>query len=148
MRGRVKILKFQKKFLPQMVRLYCDVYSSSSKKVTKEMGNWTLSYCLKISPDFCLMTTDADGQCLGAVFSRRDLSYVGRTYYVETIQVEKKFRNLGVAQALMTALVRECKEKKIDKLYLDFDNGNKKLKYLYSKLGFKDTGWVVYDMSL
>lgn len=79
-----------------------------------------------------------DGQPCGCVaFARLD----ARTAVVKKMYVRAKFRNRGIARALMQAVELEARRRGFERLVLDTDRDALRAAYnLYAALGFADCG--------
>jgi ribosomal protein S18 acetylase RimI-like enzyme len=69
--------------------------------------------------------------------------------YIDSLAVDERYRNMGIASALLKATCEKAESLNIPSTGLLVDCGNPKAEQLYSKLGFKylnDTAWGGHKM--
>ncbi|MDN5554287.1 GNAT family N-acetyltransferase [Prevotella sp.] len=69
--------------------------------------------------------------------------------YIDSLAVDERYRNMGIASALLKATCEKADSLKIPSAGLLVDCGNPKAELLYRKLGFKylnDTAWGGHKM--
>lgn len=142
------IRQFQKKHLQEMVKLYSQSYTTPKKKVSMKMALWTINYCLKISPEFCFEAVSNSGECLGAIFCRRDSSYLDPVYYIESVQVRDKSKGKGIGSILVASVIKKAKQVGAKTIYIDFDSRTQHLAKWYLGFGFKPAKRSVYDLEI
>ena len=82
-------------------------------------------------------------------FSDIDDETAAGELYLDSLAVNKQYRNKGIATMLLKAGIRRAGQMNIDKVGLLVDKGNPGAEKLYTQLGFKyinDTKWGGHEM--
>jgi len=145
---KITIVNFEKQYLKDMGRLFREVYDEPGFEWDQETAEKCLWENVERSPEFCLVAVNEQGECVGGVFGKVHPYYKGESLFVDTLQVEKKYRGMGVAKKLMAEVVKRARERKLVGINFMADARQEFPRKWYEELGFLPSNWVEYEASL
>ena len=145
----MNIIPFEKQYADEMIRLYQEEYSEdATHQWSWEKAKESLEVCWKYFADFNFVALDDTGELMGGIFNLINPYFQSDVLFVLSIQVKPKFREKGVATALLQKAVEAAKEKGIAGIRLLTDERKDFPKNWYEKLGFKKSGYTEYAASI
>jgi len=148
MKTNWSIVHFEKKYLDDMAQLFVKEYSEKEAEWDKKTAERYLLNDTETTPDYCYAAIDQNEKCIGAIFCRLDPYYKGNLLFIDSLQVHSDFRKQGIAAALLKEVVKICKNNKINGIHLLADNTKDFPKGWYKKIGFEETGWIEFEISI
>ena len=140
----MKIEKFTTKYLGEMARLFSEVYSEPGEKWSIEASSNYLKNEYRLSPKLCFVALDDEGKCVGGIFAKTFPSPKGKFVSIDSIQVQPRFRKMGVAKELLKKLVAVSKRDKVEGFYLLADSRKEFPRSWFMYLGFEPDHWLGY----
>jgi len=145
----MKIKVFDPKFAGEMAELFAAEYSEGGeRRWSAEKAGQFLEVCYKYFPEYCLMATDDEGNCMGAIFSLVNPYYSGDVIFVQSVQVKPEYRRRGVGKALLAKTKQLAREKGMSGIRLLTDERKDFPRRWYERLGFVKSGYTEYEAGL
>lgn len=143
----MRIVKFDKKYVDDMAKLFTESFSEKDIKHTwsVDVAKKNLETYYKYFGDYCFMALD-NNECSGAIFCLTNPYYKGTMLLVVTIIVKKKYRKKGVAKVLFERIIEKCKQDKMLGIKLMANSREKFPCSWYKDMGFKKSGWIEYEL--
>lgn len=110
----------------------------------KKIAEMELKYIYHPYSESVLIEMLKNPNCLAykAVEGGETVGYISGQFVIDefninNVVVKEAYRRKGIASALLSEVVKQCKREKIIKIYLEVAQSNEAAKNLYEKFGFK-----------
>jgi ribosomal-protein-alanine acetyltransferase len=108
----------------------------SIEQQAAQAAHWTISHYQARLADGVILVAEEKGIIVGFVCARE----IGSEWEIENIVVAASVRRLGIADALLNALLRRVREKANAAVRLEVRESNEPARRLYEKHGFRESG--------
>lgn len=134
----INIKKFHLNHLNEIVDSFTEFFTDWSK----EEASQYLLQAHKQNPEYCFTALNEKKEILGAVFCKIGPYSNGYMLIIESLQVKKDFRKIGVGKKLMEKVINSARAANISRVGMLTPKKNNFPLTWYKKLGFKETGWI------
>jgi N-acetylglutamate synthase-like GNAT family acetyltransferase len=145
----MRIIPYNETFLEKSAQLFAKEYSdeSDNRIWTVEKSKEYLERDTKNYPEYCFIAVDDNDSYIGGIFCRLDPYYNGYLLFVDSLQVVESWRKKGVAKELFKKVAHVAKQSHINGIHLLADGREGFPRSWYQKMGFKETGWIEYEVN-
>jgi N-acetylglutamate synthase-like GNAT family acetyltransferase len=144
----MKIVDFSDVYLRQMASIFVTEYSEPKRVWNIDTAIEYLSKNITSNPEYCKVAVTENDEFMGGICCRIDPYYSGSLLFIDSLEVDEKYRHHGVATELMKQVVGTAKQSGVDQIHFLGDNRKGFPKQWYHELGFVETGWVEYEIAV